>query len=374
MSTLFIIQLLSCTMVTMLALMLAVSRFQIRWIHPRYETSRWLIFASMLFLAIHYVLQMTFDIRSKSDMSGAVVNVLFYTPVSITVSYAIFNVICFREGRRQYKIVGFGSYAFILLVFLIGFIKYRSLNIGSLTYVMIALCVLSMLYCFVTTGREIRHHRKIIEKESSADLLPYDQYTWSCYALLTAAAVLILTTAIVYRPLLLIIFPLMLIALFIFIMSFIGYGFNMVPVDIAMQEEAPSIETAENAIKAEDTNEDGCLSETRATEIATKLKLWCETGGFRDSSINMSTLSSRISVPRNELSRYFERYLKSSFRTWLSDIRFQEAQRMLLERPHFNNDAISSECGFSSHAHLYKVFKMKTGMTPGQWKEKVFHS
>lgn len=374
MSTLFIIQLLSCTMVTMMALMLAVSRFQIRWISQRYETSRWLIFASMLLLAIHYVLQMTFDIRSKSDMSGAVVNVLFYTPVSITVSYAIFNVICFREGRRQYKIVGFGSYAFILLVFLIGFIKYRSLNIGSLTYVMAALFALSMVYCLVTTGREIRHHRKIIEKESSADLLPYDQYTWSCYALLMAAAVLILATAIVCRPLLFIIFPLMLIALCIFIMSFIGYGFNMVPVDIAMQEEAPSIETVENSIKAEDTNEDGCLSETRASEIATKLKLWCEAGGFRDSSINMSTLSSRISVPRNELSRYFERYLKSSFRTWLSDIRFQEAQRMLLERPHFNNDAISSECGFSSHAHLYKVFKMKTGMTPGQWKEKEFHS
>lgn len=120
-------------MVTMMALMLVVSRFQIRWLHRRYEMSRWLIFASMLLLAIHYVLQMTFGIRSKSDMSGAVFNVLFYTPVTITVSYAIFNVICFREGRRQYKIVGFGSYAFILLVFLIGFIKYRSLNIGSLT-------------------------------------------------------------------------------------------------------------------------------------------------------------------------------------------------------------------------------------------------
>lgn len=374
MSTLFIIQLLSCTMVTMMALMLVVSRFQIRWLHRRYEMSRWLIFASMLLLAIHYVLQMTFGIRSKSDMSGAVFNVLFYTPVTITVSYAIFNVICFREGRRQYKIVGFGSYAFILLVFLIGFIKYRSLNIGSLTYVMVALYVLSMVYCFVTTGREIRHHRKIIEKESSADLLPYDQYTWSCYALLMASAVLILATGIVYRPLLFIIAPLMLIALFIFIMSFIGYGFNMVPVDITMQEEVQSIEAEENANQTENHNDDSGLSETRASEIATKLKLWCETGGFRDPSINMSTLSNRISVPRNELSQYFERYLKSSFRTWLSDIRFQEAQRMLLERPQFNNDAISSECGFSSHAHLYKVFKMKTGMTPGQWKEKEFHS
>lgn len=54
MSTLFIIQLLSCTMVTMMALMLVVSRFQIRWLHRRYEMSRWLIFASMLLLAIHY--------------------------------------------------------------------------------------------------------------------------------------------------------------------------------------------------------------------------------------------------------------------------------------------------------------------------------
>lgn len=31
--------------------------------------------------------------------------------------------------------------------------------------------------------------------------------------------------------------------------EFIGYGFNMVPVDIAMQEEAPSIETAEMPLR-----------------------------------------------------------------------------------------------------------------------------
>lgn len=92
-------------------------------------------------------------------MSGAVVNVLFYTPVSITVSYAIFNVICFAKAVDNIN-RGLWKLRIHTLVFLIGFIKYRSLNIGSLTYVMIALCVLSMLYCFVTTGREIRHHRK----------------------------------------------------------------------------------------------------------------------------------------------------------------------------------------------------------------------
>ena len=47
---------------------------------------------------------------------------------------------------------------------------------------------------------------------------------------------------------------------------------------------------------------------------------------------------------------------------------------MLLENPYFNIDTISAECGFSSHAHLYKMFKAKMGMTPGQWRLSVKES
>ncbi len=44
---------------------------------------------------------------------------------------------------------------------------------------------------------------------------------------------------------------------------------------------------------------------------------------------------------------------------------------MLIENPHYSNEAISSECGFSSHAHLYKVFRAKTGMTPRMYRESL---
>ncbi|MBU9911943.1 helix-turn-helix domain-containing protein [Prevotella copri] len=113
------------------------------------------------------------------------------------------------------------------------------------------------------------------------------------------------------------------------------------------------------------------LDSEKIDMIESLLDKWCENGGYRDSTVNMPMLSAKLRIPRPELSSYFENYLKSSFRIWLSDIRFKEAQRMLLEECRYSNDTISTECGFSSHAHLYKIFKAKTGYTPGQWRNSV---
>lgn len=355
MNMLFLLQFSCCLITTILALMLIVSRFQVRWPNHHYEVSRWLMCGSMLLLASHYILQMAYGIRAQSDTLGAVFNILFYTPIALVISYSTFNVICFREGRKRFQQVGGYSYLLILTVFALGVWQKGNLRIGFWLYIMLALFLASLVYCISTTIKEIRHHRKIIEEESASDLLPYDRYTWASY-LLMAASVLVLTGGMVYRPFLFIISPLMLLSLIIFTMSFIGYGYNIEPVDALMTEEEEETEATEEI-------------PDRNTEIEAALRKWCEQGGFRDSAMNMPLLSQKVKISRDELTKYFEEYLGSTFRVWLSDIRFQEAQRMLKENPHYNNDTISAECGFSSHAHLYKIFKAKTGMTPGQWKE-----
>ena len=55
----------------------------------------------------------------------------------------------------------------------------------------------------------------------------------------------------------------------------------------------------------------------------------------------------------------------------LAIIRFNEAVRMMKENPEFSNDAISTECGFSSHTQIYRIFKQKTGLSPSQWREQM---
>ena len=381
MNELFLLQFSCCMITTILALMLIVSRFQIKWLNHNYEVSRWLICGAMLFLSTHYVLQMAYGIRAQSDSMGALVNILFYTPIALVISYGTFNVICFREGRKRMKRVSALGYLLILAVFAIGVWQKGSLEIGFWLYVMLGLFVACMFYCISTTVREIRHHRKIIEEESATDLLPYDRYTWASYILM-AASVLVLVGGIAYRPFLFIIGPFMLLSLFIFTMSFIGYGFNIMPVDELMEEDELTEEekmtkkdkmTEENDSETSDSLTDTTcgLSADQIVKIEQVLHDWCKNGGFRDSTMNMPLLSAKLKIPRDLLSKYFESYLKSTFRVWLSDIRFQEAQRMLRENPHYNNDTISAECGFSSHAHLYKIFKAKTGMTPGKWKESL---
>ena len=366
MNTLFLVQFACCIIVLMLGLILVLSRFQIRWSNRRYEVSRWLLAFSMFVLAWHYVLQMVCGFRAKGDEIGAVVNVLFYSPVSSFISYATYNLICYRGGRKKFALLGCVSYALILICFFFGYNDTpRGMHMGEWLYVMLALFAVTIMYSTYTTVIEMRYHRKIIEENTTEDLLPFDRYTYITYGL-AGIMVLAMVGAICYRPLLYCVGPLMLFSLISFTISFLGYGYNMIPAEVRLE-----LDTADEPLEVMEESEEVGLGSEKISIIESMLASWCDKGGFRDSTVNMPMLSVKLGIPRNELSMYFENCLKSSFRIWLSDIRFKEAQRMLLEECRYSNDTISSECGFSSHAHLYKIFKAKTGFTPGQWRDSV---
>ncbi len=366
MNTLFLLQFACCIIVSMLGLILVLSRFQIRWCNRRYEASRWFLAFSMFVLAGHYVLQMLYGFRAKSDEIGAVVNVLFYCPLTFIVSYAAYNVISSRGGRRNFAIVGVVSYALILLCFFVGYYEIpKGMHMGGWLYVMLALYVFSILYCVYTTVVEMRYHRKIIEDNTTEDLLPFDRYSYASYRLM-GIMVLAMAAAICYRPLLYCVAPLMLFALISFVVHFLGFGYIIMPTEVRLE-----MDTADAPLEMMEESEVMGLDSEKIDKIESLLDKWCENGGYRDSMVNMPMLSAKLRIPRPELSCYFENYLKSSFRIWLSDIRFKEAQRMLLEECRYSNDTISTECGFSSHAHLYKIFKAKTGYTPGKWRDSV---
>jgi AraC-like DNA-binding protein len=366
MNTLFLVQFACCIIVSMLGLILVLSRFQIRWTNRRYEVSRWLLAFSMFVLAWHYVLQMVCGFRAKGDEIGAVVNVLFYSPVSFFISYATYNLICYRGGRKKFALLGCVSYALILICFFFGYNDTpRGMHMGEWLYVMLALFAVTIMYSTYTTVIEMRYHRKIIEENTTEDLLPFDRYTYTTYGL-AGIMVLAMVGAICYRPLLYCVGPLMLFSLISFTISFLGYGYNMIPAEVRLE-----LDTADEPLEVMEESEEVGLGSEKISIIESMLASWCDKGGYRDSTVNMPMLSVKLGIPRNELSMYFENCLKSSFRIWLSDIRFKEAQRMLLEECRYSNDTISSECGFSSHAHLYKIFKAKTGFTPGQWRDSV---
>lgn len=361
------------------ALILGITHLHMKWDNRRYEWSRWLIFAGMAGLAIQYLLQMLFGFRAKSDDLGAVFNILVYTPCFTTISMGIYNIEATHANRRKMNIVCTCIYAAIIAVFCIGYSNSGSLNIGNWLYAMLVLFGANVAYCIYMIMIEMRKRKKMLELMTGDDMLPYVRYARaSVFALFFST--LTMPFAILSTTLLYIIGPLALLSILFFNLSFVALGYNYVPTEELLDKEEESAALADEITESSDGQDvepaDSketlpSFSQERQAAIKEKLDKWCEELGYKDTTVNMFTLSRSLNISKNELSRYFTSCLNSTFRIWLAEVRFEAAKKMMLDYPDYNNDIISAECGFSSRSYLYRIFKEKEGCSPTVWRAKI---
>ena len=370
MKSLFILQLVCCVITAMLALQLAMASLQVRWKVWRYEISRWLLVASMLFFSVHYLLQMLHGLRAQGTDVGAAFNILFYTPVAFAITLSIINIESTGNKVRRYCLRGMMAYILIAIVFVIGMFKSQSLHIGNMLYVMLGLFVASMAYFIFVIRKETNTQRQKLMENFGSDLIPYVRYSQASIILLYLTAGL-LPVAILFNTLLYIIGPLMLLSVIFFVHTFIAMGYYITPKGVISDENDAEAKVTE----AEDINDDknthstNILTANRKMEIELALKKWCEEGCYKDYEVSIYSLATKLGYKKIELTEYFNQSEYTNFRTWLSDIRFNEAVRMMKANPEYSIDAISTECGFSSHTWIYRIFKQKTGMSPSQWRQ-----
>lgn len=362
------------------ALILGITHLHMKWVNRRYEWSRWLILAGMTGLAIQYLLQMLLGFRAKSDDLGAVFNILVYTPCFTTISMGIYNIEATHANRRKMNIVCTCIYAAIIAVFCIGYSNSGSLNIGNWLYAMLVLFGANVAYCIYMIMIEMRKRKKMLELMTGDDMLPYVQYARaSVFALFFST--LTMPFAILSTTLLYIIGPLALLSILFFNLSFVAMGFNYVPTEelldkeeeesVALADEITESSNGQDADSADSKETLPSFSQERQAAIKEKLDKWCEELGYKDTTVNMFTLSRSLNISKNELSRYFTACLNSTFRIWLAEVRFEAAKKMMLDYPDYNNDIISAECGFSSRSYLYRIFKEKEGCSPTVWRAKI---
>ena len=160
MKSLFILQLVCCVITAMLALQLAMASLQVRWKVWRYEISRWILVASMLFFSVHYLLQMIHGLRAQGTDVGAAFNILFYTPVAFAITLSIINIESTGREVRRYCLRGMMAYILIAIVFVIGMFKSQSLHIGNMLYVMLGLFVASMAYFILIIRKETKARKQ----------------------------------------------------------------------------------------------------------------------------------------------------------------------------------------------------------------------
>lgn len=362
------------------AFFIAVTRLHVRWINRRYEWSRWMIFAALLFMAVHFFLQMYFGFRAMGEDVGAVINVLVYLPCFTLFSMAIYNIEATHTKRRKMNLICAAVYAAMLAAFAVGYSFSGSLNIGAWLYVMLALFFGNIVYCIYMIIIEMNKRKKLLETMTATDMQPFIRYARASIAMLSLIAIS-MPFAILSTKSLYIIGPVALLVLLFFIVNFVAFGNCYVPTEELLDRERGNGETDDDD---EPTTAENCASQSaadceqsaqrlsaeRSAFIQAALDKWCADIGYKDSSVNMLTLSHSLDINKNELSQFFSQCQNTTFRIWLSEIRFNAAKKMMKEFPDYNNDIISAECGFSSRSYLYRIFKEKEGCTPVEWRAK----
>lgn len=419
------------------AFTLAVTRLQARWLNPRYERARWLIFVGIMGLAAHYLMQMRYGFRAVDDAVGATVNALVYAPCFSLISMGIFHIEATHVRRRRVYAVCAAINLAIFACFFIGFLQHGEMRIGAWLYAMLALFAANVVYCIVVIVREIIKRRRLPETMAGGDLMPYVRYSRASLLILFFPAV-VSPFAIISTKLLYFFAPLGLMAFLFFVLSFVALGYSYQPKESLLDEEAeekvspaavvaqqeetvaqqavaahgvaspgvaspgeaapaneahpgvtsanaphagttPDNATPDNAFhadaayaadQAEETQTASLMPEDRRKQIQQRLDEWCAAMGYKDGGVNLLSLSHAIHVSKDELTIYFDQSLKTTFRIWLSDIRFAAAKKMMIANPDYSNDIISSECGFTSRTHLYRIFKAREACTPTVWRER----
>ncbi len=368
---LLILQSSSLTVSALLALILLMSHVHQYQTSRNYETSRWLLFTSMLIYTIHYALQILFGFRAHGEDLGSLINILFYSPTVYLISYSSLCMAGIRQCKKTFFLICITSILLLSICFTVGWLTYGSLHMPYALYAMGAIFVISTLVLIIYPVRKIGNARRKVEDETGGDISLYNLYMHTATVMLYAIAalmpfVIFSTTALVFLG------PVYFLILTFYILSFVALGFNIAPIGNVIDEKSdvdadfPAETDYENMVAFQ-------LSDEQKLSISSPLTQWQEARGYSAPNINSTTLALQLNVPKHLLVQYLREQEGKTFRVWLSDLRIEEAKRILIEHPNYDNESIATACGFASRTWLQNRFKAVTGMTPAEWRKKQSH-
>lgn len=338
--------------------------------------SRWLMFGGTALLGVQFVLQMALGLRAQGVTQAVMLNLTVFTLVSWLLSLAILRLL--TQGRLSRVDAWLGGAVWAVEMVLIaaaamtdgetllsGSHRLRTAEqVGSIIYF--------AMQCYYTVRAVtlLRHMRR-----SLSDYYDYDisqRLEWMQVSIWMLSLLSLFVPAFIFAPgrWLMVFAVVFFYGIWYLVDSFCDYVKSSMPRKVAESEEL-RMKSEEFAAADSDGNGNGAgtgLADEQQERVAASIAQWTAYGGHRKSGLNKSMVAGQMGVSVNQLSQWL-RHRDQSFWDWLSDLRIEEAKRIIREHPDWTNEAIADHCGFNDRSAFQKKFKEKTGMTPTGWAE-----
>ena len=105
------------------------------------------------------------------------------------------------------------------------------------------------------------------------------------------------------------------------------------------------------------------------SKIERSLKTWVAQKRYCEYDKSKEDIARELKTTKELLHHYFVTRKGVDFKTWRTELRIDEAKRMLIENKEFSINIIGEMSGFSDRSNFHRQFVKLVGCSPKQWRE-----
>ncbi len=121
----------------------------------------------------------------------------------------------------------------------------------------------------------------------------------------------------------------------------------------------------------EDTYRENVSNNAPAADIKFRRTLdqWVADKKYLQKDIVLEDFADQLHTTPHYIYYYFRTYLHTNFRTWRTELRIREAEKLLVEHPDLSLEKIGEMVGFNHRANFFQQFQKVTGKKPSELRK-----
>ena len=111
------------------------------------------------------------------------------------------------------------------------------------------------------------------------------------------------------------------------------------------------------------------FSDEEFRKLEYSLDAWVKSKGFREYDKSRDDIVRDLGTTKEMLHLYFATVKGMDFKTWRTELRIEEAKKLLLENKEVSTNIIGEVSGFSDRSNFHRQFVKIVGCSPKQWRD-----
>ena len=337
-------------------------------VSPVMRRAWWLMTVGTALIGVQFMIQYTFGLRAMGVTQAVMSNLALFIPASWLLSLSL---ICLQ--RRGFISRGDQYVGLVTWLAALGLMGFAAVTDGEpllagsqamrRAEIVATGCYLAMMaYYLWRHYHNIRFLIRALKNYYDEDL--GDLVRWMrVSAIILPVMGLIVPVMIFTKSGGLYYFGLMMFFFIFFLVdSFFNYVVSTAPAKVKEAEEHEDEE-----IKEQDNNPRISQQHGPMHRVEIAVGQWVDKGGYMRNGLKLPAVAEEVGVPRYLLTAWL-RQQNLKYADWMTNLRIEEARRLLSEHPDWSNEYIAQHCGFTDRSYFQRKFKESTGLSPSDYQ------